>query len=205
MIKWEMKWKWLGYSFLFILGAAILSISLVLAGFDKLKNDLKNNALRNVPIEYIKDIGDGQKISKIHKVPESNILPGKPLYFFKEIRDGVWILLAQKPKDRAEIYLLMADKRMFETIELIKNQRQDDLISKTLENSVYNLEKAKESLLREGRKDIEFFKTDLQINQTGLAYEDILKSISYKSEKTNKTIDELEKWNQKNREDMGKN
>jgi DNA polymerase II small subunit/DNA polymerase delta subunit B len=62
------------------------------------------------------------------------------------------------------------------------------------------LEKAKKSLFEENRKDVEFFKTDQQIDQAGLAYEDIVKSFNYKNEKVDKIINELENWNQKNRE-----
>lgn len=200
-----MKLRGFGYFCMLILGLGILVVSLVLAGFDKLKSDIRTNSLRNFPIQYVKEIGDGQKISKTYNTPESNILPGDWRYFLKKFRDEVWVVLSKTPREKAEVYLLMADKRMYETMQLIKNQSNNDLIVKTLDDSVYNLKKAKESLFEDNKKDIEFFKTDLKINQAGLAYEDILKSINYRNEEINKTINELEKWNQKNKEDMGKN
>ena len=94
---------------------------------------------------------------------------------------------------------------MFETTKLIKDGKSDDLISETLKNSIYNLMEAKKNLLKESKKDPDFFKIDLQINQAGLAYEDIVKSFNYKSERTNKIIDELKIWNEKNKEYMEKN
>ena len=200
-----MKWKNLGSLFLLFLALIILFTSLILGGFDKLKQDIKTNSLRTFPVGYIKEIGDGQKISMVYKVPESNIMPNEPLYLLKKFRDNLWIILSKTPKEKSELYLLMADKRMYETIQLIKKQENDDLVLETLADSVYNLEKAKETLGKENKKDIEFFKIDLRINQAGLAYEDILKSINYKNEKLNPIINELENWNQKNKEHLEKN
>jgi len=161
---------------------------------------MKSNNLRTIPIEYVKEIGNGEKILKTYKVPESNIEPGDIRYSLKKFRDELWILLSRTPKEKAEVYLLMADKRMFEVVNLIKDKKSNDLILKTLDNSIYNLEKSKKSLFEENKKDVEFFKTDQQIDQAGLAYEDIVKSFNYKNEKVDKIINELENWNQKNRE-----
>lgn len=178
----------------------ILFWSLVSAGFEKMISDMRSNRLRNIPIEYVKEIGNGERILKIYKVPESNIEPGDLRYSLKKFRDELWILLSRTPKEKAEVYLLMADKRMFETTNLIRNKKSDDLILKTLDDSIYNLKEAKRSLFEGNQKDVEFFKTDQQIDQAGLAYEDIVKSFNYKNEKIGKIINELENWNQKNRE-----
>ena len=202
MIPWpkEKTLKWLGSFFLLIISSLILFWSLVSAGFEKMMSDMKSNNLRTIPIEYVKEIGNGEKILKTYKVPESNIEPGDIRYSLKKFRDELWILLSRTPKEKAEVYLLMADKRMFEVVNLIKDKKSNDLILKTLDNSIYNLEKSKKSLFEENKKDVEFFKTDQQIDQAGLAYEDIVKSFNYKNEKVDKIINELENWNQKNRE-----
>ncbi len=200
-----MNWKWFFRFFLLLMGLLILFWSLVAAGLERLKNDIRDNNLRNVPIEYIKEIGNGEKIKKIYKVPESNVRPNDWRYGIKKFRDGLWILLSRTPKQKAEIYLLMADKRMFETTELIKNQKKDDLVLKILDNSIYNLMRAKESLWKENKRDPDFFRIDWQIDQAGLAYEDIVKSFSYKNEEINKIINELEIWNQKNKESCKEN
>lgn len=191
--------RWWGQLFLLLLSLVILFWSLVSAGFEKMINDMRSNKLRNIPVEYVKEIGNGERILKIYKVPESNIQPGDLRYSLKKFRDKLWILLSRTPKEKSEVYLLIADKRMFETISLIRNEKSDDLILKTLDDSIFNLKEAKKSLLEESRKDIEFFKIDQQINQAGLAYEDIVKSVNYKNEKVNKIINELENWNKKNR------
>ena len=201
----EKTLKWLGRFFLIIISSLILFWSLVSAGFEKMMSDMRSNNLRNIPIEYIKEIGNGEKILKTYKVPESNIEPGDIRYSLKKFRDELWILLSRTPKEKAEVYLLMADKRMFETVELIDNKKSEQLISETLYNSIYNLMEAKKYLFEENKKDIDFFRIDLQIDQAGLAYEDIVKSFNYKSEKIDKIINELEYWNQKNRENNEKN
>lgn len=202
MISWLKKrsMRWWGQLFLLLLSLVILFWSLVSAGFEKMINDMRSNKLRNIPVEYVEEIGNGERILKIYKVPESNIQPGDLRYSLKKFRDKLWILLSRTPKEKSEVYLLIADKRMFETISLIRNEKSDDLILKTLDDSIFNLKEAKKSLLEESRKDIEFFKIDQQINQAGLAYEDIVKSVNYKNEKVNRIINELENWNQKNRE-----
>lgn len=196
----EKTLRWFGHFFLFVAGLMILFWSLVAAGFDKLKDDIGDNNLRNVPVEYVKEIGDGEKILKTYKVPESNIEPGDIEYPLKKFRDQLWISLSQTPKEKADVYLLIADKRMFETVNLIKNKKSDVLILATLNDSIYDLKEAKKSLLDETTKDVEFLKTEQQIRQAGLAYEDIVKSFSYKNEEVDKIINELENWNQKNRE-----
>ncbi|MFA6463043.1 MAG: DUF5667 domain-containing protein, partial [Candidatus Shapirobacteria bacterium] len=145
------------------------------------------------------------KILKTYQVPESNIEPGDIRYSLKKFRDELWILLSRTPKEKAEVYLLMADKRMFETVELIDNKKSEQLISETLYNSIYSLMEAKKYLFEENKRDIDFFRIELQIDQAGLAYEDIVKSFNYKSEKINKIINELEYWNQKNRENNERN
>jgi hypothetical protein len=190
------------FSYLFLLTTCLIILfwSLVSAGFENVISDIRDNNLRNVPIEYVKEISNGEKILKNYKVTESNIEPGEIMYPLKKFRDKLWILLSRTPKEKAEIYLLIADKRMFETTDLIKNQKNDNLILETLNNSIHDLKEAKKSLLEEKKRDVEFFKIDQQINQAGLAYEDIVKSFNYKNEEINKIINELESWNEKNEE-----
>ncbi|MFA6184680.1 MAG: DUF5667 domain-containing protein [Candidatus Shapirobacteria bacterium] len=207
MISWpkEKFLEWFGRFFLIVISLIILFWSLVSAGFEKMMSDMRSNNLKNIPIEYVKEIETGEKILKTYQVPESNIEPGDIRYSLKKFRDELWILLSRTPKEKAEVYLLMADKRMFETVELIDNKKSEQLISETLYNSIYSLMEAKKYLFEENKRDIDFFRIELQIDQAGLAYEDIVKSFNYKSEKINKIINELEYWNQKNRENNERN
>ena len=190
--------KYFGRFFLLLTGLVVLFGSLILAGLEITANDKKENNLRNVPIEYIVDMPNGEKILKIYKVPESRIGPENSEYFIKKMRDKLWVDLSKTPKDKAEVCLLIADKRMFETVELIKNNGDEDLIVKTLDETIWHLKESKKMLSEEDKKDIEISKINQQIDRAGLAYEDIVKSFNYKSKKISKIINDLEIWNQKN-------
>ena len=195
--------KYFGRFFFLVTGFLVLFGSLVLTGLKIMANEKKENNLRGIPIEYI-DEKDGEKIKKIYKVPESKVGPEDIKYPIKKIRDNLWIELSQIPKDKSEVCLLIADKRLFETVELIKKGEKEDLIIKTLNESIFHLKEAKKILSEENKKDIEISKVNQQIDQAGLAYEDIVKSFNYKNEEINKTINELKEWNQKNNEEKGK-
>jgi len=190
--------KYSGRFFLLLTGLAVLFGSLVLTGLQIMANDKKTNNLRSIPIEYTVEMSNGEKIEKIYKVPESRIGPENSEYFIKKMRDKLWVDLSKTPKDKAEVCLLIADKRMFETVELIKNSKDEDLILKTLDETIFHLKESKKMLSEEDKKDIEISKIDQEINRAGLAYKDIVKSFNYKNEKIEKIINDLEIWNQKN-------
>ena len=190
--------KYSGRFFLFLTGLAVLFGSLIMTGLEIMANDKNSNNLRNVPIEYTVEMPNGEKISKFYKVPESRIGPENAEYFIKKMRDKLWVDLSKTAEDKSEVCLLIADKRMFETIELIKNNSDEDLIIKTLDESIFHLKESKKILSEEDNKDLEIIKIDQQIDRAGLAYKDIVKSFNYKNEKIDKIINDLESWNQKN-------
>lgn len=200
----EKTWKWLGHFFLLTTGLAVLFGSLVLTGFETMASDKNIEELRNVPIEYVEELTDGEKITRTYNVPESNVGPESIKYPIKKIRDNIWINLSKNPKDKSEVCLLIADKRMFETVELVKNRKDEELIFKTLSEAFTNLKMAKESLSHEDKNKVEISRMNQQINQAGLAYEDIVKSFNYTNDEITKIIDELETWNQKNNEEKRK-
>lgn len=197
--------KYFGRCFFLLTGLMVLFGSLVLTGLEIMANDKNNDDLRNVPIEYIKEMPNGEKIKKIYKFPDSNVGPEDNKYLLKKMRDKLWVDLSKTAKGKSEVCLLIADKRMFETVELIKNNKDENLITKTMDEAIWHLKESKKILLEEDNKDLEIIKVDQQINQTGLAYEDIVKSLNYKNEKINKIVNDLEIWNQKNIEEKEKN
>jgi hypothetical protein len=197
----EKNWKYFARFFLILISLVILFWSLILTGLENMRDDKKTNNLRVFPIEYIKEMDNGEKILKVYKVPESKVGPENIKYPIKKFRDKLWINLSQTIKDKSEVYLLMADKRIFEAVELVKNKRNEDLIAKTIDEAFCNLKEAKKILIEEDKENIETIKINQQINQAGLAYEDIVKSLNCKNEKLNKIIDDIENWNQKNIED----
>jgi Domain of unknown function (DUF5667) len=193
--------KYFGRFFFIFIGLAVLFGSLILTGLETMANDRKTNCLRNFPIEYTEKMENGENILRVYKVPESRVGPGNITYLIKKIRDKLWIDLSQTPKDKAEVCLLIADKRMFNTVELIKNNKDGDLILVTFDETIFHLKEAKKMLSEENSDDIEILKIDQQINRAGLAYKDIVKSLNYKNEKIDKIINDLEIWNQKNQEE----
>lgn len=197
----EKALKFFGRFFLFLTALAVLSGSILLAGFEIMAEDRRPDELRTMPIEYTKEMDNGEKILKTYKVPESNVCPSDTGYFLKKIRDGLWMNLSKTPEKKSELYLLIADKKIFETVELVKNEKNSDLVMETLGEAVDNLKKAKDVL-----KEIDCQKTVIKelrqkVDRAGLAYEDIVKSLGYKNEKTEKLINDLEDWNQKNQQE----
>lgn len=196
--------KYLARFFLLLTGLMVLFGSLILTGLEIMANDMKANNLRSVPIQYIKEMPNGERISKTYKVPESEVDPDCLCYLIKKTRDKLWIRLSETSKDKSAVYLLIADKRIHEAVNLIEKEKDEFLIMETFEEAIDNLKAAKTVISEENKKDIEVYKIDWQINQAGLAYEDIVKSFNYKNEKSNKIINELESFNQKNNQEEGK-
>ena len=75
----------------------------------------------SVPIEYA--------------LPYPGILPGHPLYFFKQTRDTILLLLITHPVRKGEFYLLTADKYLNMALQL-SEQHQDKKVVETLEKDV---------------------------------------------------------------------
>ncbi len=196
--------KCFGRFCLLMTGLAVLFGSLVLTGLEIMANDKKTDSLRSVPIEYVEEMENGEKILRVYKVPESRIGPESKEYLIKKMRDRLWIDLSQTIKDKSEVCLLIADKRMFDTVKLIKNEGNDDLILKTFNETIFHLKESKKMLSEENKDDIEILKIDQQINRAGLAYEDIVKSLNYKNEEIDKIVNDLEIWNQKNQDEEKK-
>ncbi|MFA7675944.1 MAG: DUF5667 domain-containing protein [Candidatus Shapirobacteria bacterium] len=161
----EKSLKYFGRFFVLITSLAILFGSLVITGLDVVAKDKEIDDLRKVPIEYVKKMENGEEILKIYKVPESRIGPENKQYLIKKMRDKLWVDLSQNSKNKSEVCLLIADKKIFETVELIKNKKDEDLISKTLDEAFFHLKESKIMLAEENKKDIEIIKIDQKINE----------------------------------------
>lgn len=190
--------KYLGRFFLLSIAFLILFGSLVLTGLKVIAKNERIEDLRKIPIEYTKELENGEKICKVYKVPDSRIGPEDKRYMVKKIRDNLWVNLSKTAKDKSEIHLLIADKKMFETVQLIKSEKDENLILKTLNESIINLKEAKRVLCNDDKEATETLRANKNINDAGLAYEDIVKFLNYKSEKMEKIIDDLENWNKEN-------
>lgn len=193
----EKKVKYIGQFFLLLIALIILFASIVLTGLELLAKNKKIDDLRKIPIEYVKKIDNGEKICKIYKVPNSNVGPEDKKYILKEIRDNLWVNLSKDAKTKSEIHLLIADKKILEAFQLIKNKKDEKTIMKIINESIFNLKEAKR-ILAEVEESPETLNINKKIIEAGLAYEDIVKFLNYKSEKMEIIVDDLEKWNKGN-------
>lgn len=194
----EKTMKYIGRFFLLIIALVILFGSLILTGLEVMAKNESIEDLRKMPIEYEKEMENGEKVCKVYKVPDSRVGPEDKRYIIKKIRDGLWINLSKTSKTRSEIHLLIADKKMFETVQLIKGDKDEDLILKTLNESIVNLKEAKKTLCNDDKEATKTLTINKKIDEAGLAYKDIVKFLNYKSEKMEKTLNDLDNWNKEN-------
>ncbi len=78
-----------------------------------------------------------------YALPYAGILPDHPLYFIKNIRDKILLLLISDPIKKAEFFILLADKHLVMAVQLI--EQKPELAVKTLNQSIDELKRAKES------------------------------------------------------------
>jgi hypothetical protein len=81
-----------------------------------------------------------------YELPYPGILPGSPLYVFKNIRDKFKEITTTDPVRKTEFYLLQADKQLASALLLYK-QNQKELAETTLLRSQKNLEKSIDALI----------------------------------------------------------
>lgn len=96
----------------------ILYVSFTRAGLDEVTNDEKYDRLRKISVSYIDN--NGQTIC--YRLPESRTLPNSPLYLIKSMRDDFWIKFSKNQTDKTRIVILMADKKIYESILLYEDK-----------------------------------------------------------------------------------
>lgn len=70
-----------------------------------------------------------------YALPYPGILPGHPLYIFKQTRDTILLLLITNPVRKGEFYLLTADKHLNMAVRLSENHEDKKMIE-TLEKDI---------------------------------------------------------------------
>lgn len=66
--------------------------------------------------------------SVIYNLPYPGILPDNPLYIFKAIRDQLMIFGTRDNVKKAQLYLLLSDKRIAMAIELAKKGKEKQAV-----------------------------------------------------------------------------
>lgn len=157
--------------------------------------DNGENKLRVNPIQYSIKSEGGEDVY-VYKLPEVRVLPTNPLYIFKKIRDYFWVGFSHNPEEKAEVLLLLADKKMAETMVLEKKNNFKAALD-TSEEALDKLKYADRTISRAKNKDIKMRELEKQIIRAGNAYKFILtdnKENNFNETKYQKIIKELEEW-----------
>jgi hypothetical protein len=185
-----MKWWWKTGILLFSI--IILYVSFIRAGFERLKENRNYDILRNVPISFQSKNEFGGFENHCYKLPETNTLPDSPWYFIKSIRDEFWVNLTKNPLEKANILLLIADKKMEEAIKLDKKGREN-LANKTVKDAILKLEKSKIIVKSLEQKDVEVIKMTNTINEAENAYKYLIEFLQLDNDIQNLFINKVEK------------
>jgi len=181
-----------------IIGFSILYLSIIRASLEVMTKDNNENRLRVEPIEFLLDKKDGPE-KNVYKLPEVKTLPNSPLYSIKESRDFMWVLFSHDPLAKSKIILLIADKKMTESIALSKEGCYK-LALDTSEEAINKLKYADRTVLDIKKESIESRQFKNEIIKAGLAYKQVLIKINLEKkmdqDKYNKIIIDLDKWNE---------
>lgn len=60
----------------------------------------------------------------VYELPYSGMLPDNPLYFMKEIRDGIMKTTTRDNLRKAQLYLLLSDKEIASTLQLARKGKE---------------------------------------------------------------------------------
>lgn len=155
-----------------VMAIVILFISIARAGLEIASTKDLNQEIRKM--EVLVEV-NGKNFT--YKFPQARTLPDNPTYFFKPIRDWLWINFAGNQIDKSDIALFIADKKMAEVQSLLSMGK----IELALSTSRAALNKLKYARSLQ--------KSD-QIYHAGWAYAKILQNYNQK-------IQELDSWNEK--------
>lgn len=155
-----------------ILALVVLLLSIIKSTLEiTLKDDRESN-LRNIPVK-VKDNLPKDEI--VYKLPETNVLPNKPVFYLvKELRNNLWLYLAKSNIDKSRIAFLIADKKMEEVIILNDMTNDQQLIIRTTLEAINKLKLATDQLKKERSDKIESQQIYNQINKAIITYEEII-------------------------------
>jgi len=113
---------------LVVLAIAILFISIARANLETVMREVKEDTIRVVPVEYVTEFENGEKIKSVYYLPRIKILPTNILYPIKMWRDKLWLTLIRDNCEKSKLIMLIADKQMAENDELSTGIAVDNLI-----------------------------------------------------------------------------
>jgi len=192
--------KGLGLAAAILLGVVILVVSWVRAGLVILAIESRDEEIRVLPIRFAVDRGEGEIEWYAYKIPEAGMLPGNMLYGVKEVRNDLWLAMSRSPEEKKRLLLLMADKKIAEANSLIKSGKNKLALKagrKALDKLKYSKQVAEATEKNNGLEE--------RIFQAGYAYKMVLGAMKFekgeRNDEYNKLIDELDRWNEEQREE----
>jgi len=87
-------------------------------------------------IEYSTPVRAAQE-SIVYNLPYPGLLPDHPLYFIKALRDKILEAMTRDNIKKAELYLLLSDKRMAMAIDLVKKGKDKQAIETATKGEKY--------------------------------------------------------------------
>jgi len=184
-----MKWWWKFGIILFSI--IILYISFARAGLERIRENKNYDKLRNVPISFQLKNNLGQLENYCYMLPETRTLPDSPWYLIKNLRDEFWVNFTKDPLEKANILLLIADKKLEEAIKLDKKGREN-LANDTVKDAILKLEKSKKIVKYLDQKDIEVMKMSTKIDEAEKVYKYLIDFLKLDNETQNLFINNVE-------------
>jgi hypothetical protein len=182
----------------------ILYLSIIRASLDVMVKENNENKLRVEPIEFLINKKNGPE-KCVYKLPEVNVMPDDPIYKIKESRDFMWILLSHDPLLKAKTTLLIADKKITESLNFEKDNKCK-LALDTSEEAINKLKYADKIVFDIKKESTESRQLKNQIIKAGLAYKEALIKINLGNkidqDKYNKIIIDLDKWNEEKQKNI---
>jgi hypothetical protein len=177
-----------------LVATVILLVSFSRASLEIVNRDEMENTIR------VEEVKMGDQI--IYKLPQAGILPGNPLYIFKEARNWLWEKFSFGDERKAKILLLLADKKMAECRRLIENGNEE----LAFESGAQALDKLKYAytvaLGIKKNDSIEKRQVLSQIADASMAYEVITGELKNKS--INQELNDFQKEQNQEKADLPK-
>ncbi len=162
---------------LILIGFFILIISLIKASLDAFaQEEIKSEGFNINLIESSQAAIPDNKIN--YNFPYPGMLPDNPFYFLKEWRDKIWLFLTTDPKQKTNILLLIADKKIYSAI-MLEEKNEKALAQRIFQNSQNYLEAAFKTS-QKIKDEIQLKESQQKIIQAALAHQAVAIKYGFK-------------------------
>lgn len=157
----------------FVLGLTVMFVSLSRATLEITAAENNQDKLRLNPIALTINYSDGTTEPTTYKLPEIGMLPNNPFYGFKRVRDFLWITFSSGNDGKSKVALLIADKKIAESRELLKENQNTPALDASQE-AVDKLKYSGDLAAKVKDTDPQYKSLHKQIYVAGLVYKEII-------------------------------